>query len=196
MNYKNYNDYELIYMVRENDDYSKDILYKKYEPLIKKLASEYYNNFSNYGYTYDDFYQEALISFQRSLSLYDENQDSLLYSFVNLCIRRNLQSFCRNISNNKSNLFITNSIDIDNCSIKDVSSEISNHIDYLEFQSICKKVIYDLPILSSAILELRLNGFTYREIGVLLDIPSSSVEFRSRKGRNLLRKLLKRYYCK
>ena len=196
MNYKNYNDYELIYMVRENDDDSKDILFKKYDPIIRNIVNEYYNNFSIYGYAYDDFYQEALVSFQRAILVYDENKDSLLYSFIILCVRRNLQSFCRNISTNKSNLFITNSVDIDDCSIEDVSSEISNHIDYLEFQSICKKVIYNLPSLSSAILELKLNGFTYREIGILLDIPSSSVEFRSRRGRNILRKNLKRYYCK
>jgi len=39
MNYKKINDYELLYMVRENDDYSKDLLYEKYLPIIKSLAN-------------------------------------------------------------------------------------------------------------------------------------------------------------
>ena len=37
MDYKDYNDYELIYMVRENDDSSYDILFQKYIPIIKRM---------------------------------------------------------------------------------------------------------------------------------------------------------------
>ena len=42
MKYKQYNDYELIYMVRENDDSSRDILYQKYIPIIHHLANNFY----------------------------------------------------------------------------------------------------------------------------------------------------------
>ena len=42
MKYKNYNDYELIYMVKENDDFSYDALYKKYMPIIKSIAYDFY----------------------------------------------------------------------------------------------------------------------------------------------------------
>ena len=71
MNYKNYNDYELIYMVREKDDYSEDILLKKYLPVIKSISSEYYLKYKNYCCEYDDFLQEAMIGFQKALVSYD-----------------------------------------------------------------------------------------------------------------------------
>lgn len=42
MNYKKYNDYELIYMIRENDDSSQNILFEKYQPIIRKFANDFY----------------------------------------------------------------------------------------------------------------------------------------------------------
>ena len=104
MDYKKYNDYELVYHVRESDDDSKDVLFQKYEPILHKLAHEFYLKFSEYGYDYDDFYQEALISFYRSLSSYNEEKHSLFYSFVVLCVKRGLMSFCRNISTGCKNI--------------------------------------------------------------------------------------------
>ena len=42
MNYKNYNDYELIYSVREKDDFAFDIIFEKYQPIIKKFATDFF----------------------------------------------------------------------------------------------------------------------------------------------------------
>ena len=39
MDYKKYNDNELIYMVQENDESSTDILIRKYRPIIFKLSN-------------------------------------------------------------------------------------------------------------------------------------------------------------
>ena len=72
MNYKNYNDYELIYMVREND-VPFDLLFEKYMPILRKLSSVYYMRYSSYGYDYEDFLQEACIAFQRAINKYDDN---------------------------------------------------------------------------------------------------------------------------
>lgn len=196
MDYKKYNDYELVYMVRENDDDSKSILFRKYEPVIISIAKEFYERYKNFGYDYEDFYQEALISFQRAIVSYNENKDSLFYTFINVCLRRNLQSFCRNISTNKKNILMSSYIDITDYDIPDEKSNIDITFDYIEFSKIFKKTIYDLPSDVAAIMELKLNGFSYREIETLLDIPSSTAEFKSRKARKLLRRNLHKYYCK
>ena len=37
-----YNDYELVYLVREQNEAALDILIQKYSPLIGKIASSYY----------------------------------------------------------------------------------------------------------------------------------------------------------
>ena len=101
MNYKKYNDYELIYMVHEEDEWSRKILYQKYNPVICSIANEIYGRFNQYGYDYEDFVQEAYIAFQGALSSYNEEKNTLFYSFVVLCIRRRLLSFCRKITSRR-----------------------------------------------------------------------------------------------
>ncbi len=39
---KYYNDYELLYLINENDEIAKDILKRKYAPLIYEKSKEYY----------------------------------------------------------------------------------------------------------------------------------------------------------
>ncbi len=193
MDYKKYNDYELIYMVQENDEESKSILYQKYAPIIHNLANEYYHRYSHLGYEKDDFIQEATIAFYRALYHYDERRDSLFYSFVVLCIRRSLMSFCRIIMNRYQKDVVDYSISIDDCPMADSKSDLRSIIDYKEIEEILKKTIYSLPIHTSSILELRLNGFSYREISRLLEIPTSSVVFREKKAIRTLKNELKEY---
>ena len=71
--YKKYNDYELIYQVRENDEFCSDVILKKYEPILHSIVNEFYYNFSKYGLEKEDFYQEALLAFFRALSSYNDN---------------------------------------------------------------------------------------------------------------------------
>ncbi len=198
MDYKKYNDNELIYMVRENDEESNNILLEKYKPIIINLSKKYYDVFNNNGYEFDDFYQEALISFYNAVKRYDSTKEVLFYSFVSLCINRSLASFSRKIYISIGKTYNSNNLDINDYEycIEDERENPHNKYVYKGLENVIKKVIYSLPMESSSILELKLNGFTYKEIGILLDIPTSSVEFKSRKARSILRNKVKNYYCK
>ena len=183
MNYKNYNDYELIYMVRENSDQYRDLLFNKYIPIINNIVGEFYNNYNKYGYEYDDFYQEAMIAFDKAVVSYDENKDTLFYTYLNICIKRYLLSFVRNISSKKKNFSFDTMVSIDDIDIVDTKSDINTIFHDKDIQDICKNIIYDfsLELEETSMLELRLNGFSYREMAKLLDLPNSSIEFRFRK---------------
>ncbi len=196
MDYKKLNDNELIYMVQENDEDSTDLLVKKYSPIIYKLSLEYYNNYKGFLYEFDDFYQEALNAFYRALFSYNSNKEVLFYTFVVVCIKRALRSFGRKVSSNTKN-------DISNIDISEleycIEDEKENPVirdSFKGLEKIIKDVIFNLSLDVGAILELKLNGFTYKEISKLLDIPMSSVEFRSRRARKLLRNKINAYYCK
>ena len=195
MNYKLYNDYELIYMVRESDDISRDILYEKYKPIMMNIVSDYYNKFSDYGYDYDDFLQEAYISFQKALRFYDDSKSCLFYTFAIMCIKRGLLSFCRKISCERRNLSSYNLVDIDNCIIVDNNVDINNSIIYNDFENKLKGLMLDFSFDISNVFELRINGFTYSEIGTILDIPLSTVNFRCRKVKKAIESLFCDYYC-
>ena len=190
MKYKEFNDYELLYMVRESDDNSKDILYKKYEPLLKSIAHEFYEQYKYYGYDYEDFLQEAIISFERAIINFDEAKEILFYTFVSVCVKRSLITFARTISNNKKNISNIYCNEIDANTFVDEKSNIDNIVLNNEIESKIKNILFDLSIEFGAVLELRMNGFNYREISILLDIPTSTIEYRLRK----IRKKLKRYY--
>lgn len=188
MEYKKYNDYELIYMVRENEMY-KSILYKKYAPILKKLSREYYQQYQYYGYEYEDFLQEANMLFEKALIHYDDSRDSMFYSFVILCVKRGLLTFCRNISR-KKNLASFYFIDIDECEIADSRSDINNILNEYNYNMLVKQAILNMKIEYSTILELKVNGFSYSEISTLLDVSISTVEYRIRR----IRKEITKYF--
>ena len=195
MDYKKYNDNELIYMVQENDEVSTDLLVKKYYPIIFNLSNEYYKKYTGNIYELDDFYQEALSAFYRAIYTYNNSNGALFYTYVVVCIRRSLASFKRITSNNKNS---SNSIDIGEIEycLEDNSENPDTRDSYKELENIIREVIFSLPLESGSILELKINGFTYKEISKLLDIPMSSVEFKSRRARKLLRSKVNLYYCK
>ena len=195
MDYKKYNDNELIYMVRENDEISTNILVNKYYPIILNISNEYYKKYNGYIYDFDDFYQEGLVSFYKALSTYNNTKDVLFYTYVVFCIKRSLSSFGKLVNKKKNK---DENIDINELeyAIEDVKTNPINRDSYIELENIVRDVIFSLPLESGSILELKTNGFTYKEIGKLLDIPISSVEFKSRRARKMLRNRVMDYYCK
>ena len=136
MDYKIYNDYELVSMVQENNDDYSDVLYYKYYPIIYSISKEFYTHYCNYGWDYDDFVQEALLSFQKAINTYDETKNILFYTYMNLCIRRGLTSFCRNISCNSKNTPSYNLLDIDDFQLSDVGSDLYNLFERQELNSL------------------------------------------------------------
>lgn len=185
MNYKKYNDYELIYNVRENDDESYDNLFNKYIPIMKRLAYKYYSNYSSYGYDLEDFQQEAYIAFHGAVNNYNERKDILFYTFVILCINRSLLSFCRKISCERKNISNSYLINIDDCNIIGTSN-IEEYCEYCDIVFSFNNIYTKLGLEDSCIFELRYNGFTYKEISELLDLPLRRVQFKIRKVRKII----------
>lgn len=190
--YKKYNDYELIYQVRENDEFCSDVILKKYEPILHSIVNEYYYNFSKYGLEKEDFYQEALLAFFRALSSYNDNINCSFYSFVIICIRRKLISLCKSISNSNKNISNDYLEDITIYDICDSKANISDKVNFEEIELIIKRTMYSFPIENSSIFELKYNNFSYKEISLLLDVPIRTVEYKYRKMKSIIGKVLYR----
>ena len=189
MNYNNYNDYELVYMVRENDESSYDVLFQKYYPVIENIAMECYQGFSSYGYDYEDFLQEGYYAFQKALASYDEKKDALFYTYVSICVRRKLYSFCRKVSCQKNyNSLLCD--DVDENPILDSSYDPSLIFPFHEFWYELWNLIYSYPDEYAWVFELRINGFSYSEIEKLLEIPAR----RAQAIMSILQKKIKSFY--
>ena len=181
MNYKSYNDYELIYKIKENDDDSLDILFKKYEPIILCFCNYYYEKIKNRGADYNDLVQEANIGLYMAYLKYEERVGVLFYTFACRCIRNRLSAYTRTFFNKKNNI-INTSIPYNDL----LYGSNRDDFDYDEFIDIKNKLSFKYSI----VYELRFNGFSYKEISVLLDIPISTVDGRMCKIRKILRGLL------
>lgn len=49
MDYKQVNDYEVIYMIKENDEEARNLLIRKYKPIINKISNKYISSVKPFG---------------------------------------------------------------------------------------------------------------------------------------------------
>jgi len=188
MEYKKYNDYELVYMVRENDDDSYAILFEKYLPIIRRIAGDYYKSYSSYGSDLDDFIQEGYLGFQKALLSYDENKDVLFYTYVVLCIHRKLLSYCKRITCDSKNISNTNYVDYESIPLMDDSPLLEDIFTNRELYHNIWDIVYTFSFEYTCVFELRMNHFHYDEISTLLDISVRRAQFIVRKIQQKLRK--------
>lgn len=182
--YKNINDYELLYLIKEEDEYAYNSMYLKYSNVIKKLASKIHKNISYLGISYDDIYDAGLYGLSKAIKDFDDNSDVLFYTCANTYILREISSFIRGHSRYKHSV-LSNSVSLDkeidnegNTIIDLIENSDNNIKNYLEHEK-CKKILdlkYEMPLLYALIYELKLNDFNNTEIVTLLDIKYKTLD--------------------
>ncbi len=186
MNYKNVNDYETLYLISENDEDSMNQLFKKYRPVIISIAKKYYSKMNYHCGELEDFIQEGYIGLDRAIKSFGEYRNVLFYTFSVICIERQIKSYCRSFLSLK-NEHINNALSMDleleeNFRLLDSfrDDSVSANPDlYIEETTVLNDLIRFKNSLSwkqGLIFELRYNGFKYKEISRLLDIPISTVD--------------------
>lgn len=186
MEYK-VNDNELIYMIRENDEYALNIMFKKYRPIIKRVCSSYYVFAREYGVEFCDLIQEGNISLYKAYSTYNNYCDNSFYTYFIHCLNNHLHSYCRNISVKKHSP-LNNSLSINlDINLDDYTKIEYNYIDEEKY-FVKLKNLFNFK--NSIVFELRYNGFSYKEISRLLDIPISTIDGRLSKIRVKLKSIL------
>ena len=185
MDYKLANDYEIVYLVRENDEESRNAILKKYLPIINKIASNYYDIVSGKGVEYEDLVQEGLIALNDAIDRYQENNGAIFYTFATLCINRHLSTYCQRLNNNK-NYCLNNSISEEYAFNVADDFKMDNVFDDM----IIKEYLNLFTLEESSVLELRYNGFSYKEISKLLDISFNTINDRLHKIRRIIKNRL------
>lgn len=198
--YQEYNDYELIYMVNEKNEDAYSVLYEKYQPLLKKYASHYYQAYRKYGVEYEDLCQEAYLAFDRAVRYYQEESETLFYTFLCITVRSKILNYVKGLQTKKRSLYIDSlSLDfafgekeyslldsIENPCALNPEGECLKEDIYQKIHEFC----INLDNESSQMFELHWNGFTNLEISSLLDIDFSKVILVLRRLRHSLRNYL------
>ena len=185
--YNDENDYELLYLVKEENEDAKNIFYEKYRPLIEMKAKKYYSMSKNKGFELNDLIQEGMIGLSSAIHDYDEEKDAKFYTFAIICIERQMTSFIRNVNRQKHQA-LNNSIPIDETytktgrSLMEILNDTSakdpeeSFILIEEQEEIKNKMSKYLSNKERDVFDLRLEGFSYQEIALLLNMSPKAVD--------------------
>lgn len=188
--YKNMNDYEIIYMIKEEDSDIFNILYYKYQPLIYKIAKSNLGLFKTFGYELEDVMQLGYLTLYKCSFLYNVYNDSFFYSYFKNAFKNTLFSEIRkNKTAKKEVLNCAFSYDniIPNTKLRYVDvlpcKEKDNVWLYNKtFMQLKNSMSYSL----SCIFELYFNGYSLKEISILLDEEEEVIKRRYQKIKHII----------
>lgn len=197
MIYKELNDYELLSMKNDNED-AYDILYKKYEPLIYKIAKKMYQTNRIKGIDLTDFIQEGNIGFTQAIKHYNEQKNILFFTYAKVCIEKAIISFIIS-SNRQKHKFLNESISMDALVENEQANSLEkivmdNSLDPFKIivnkeNNLYKNIKEKLTDFELSVLELRYYGFDYKEIAKLLDKDTKSIDNAIQRIKNKSKKI-------
>ncbi len=187
-----YNDYELLDLIFENDEVAYKIMLDKYMPIIYTKAVDYYTYLKNNGYgsiCFSDFIALGMETFDNAVRKYDLNKGYLFYTFFLVCLKIDYSLFLRTMKSKKNRpIFHYQELDFEICDSSQIDPYLKIETEDLKYK--LKDYLYSLDFVDSAILELRINNFKYREIIQLLQVPSSRINRVVIKARNTFSRCL------
>ena len=201
MNYKDYSDSELMYLVKESNEDAKDIILEKYRYVIDIIFSKYKSLGKNVGLESSDLYQEALLGFMDAVNNYSEKKDVKLVTFISFCVRRRLNMALMK-ANRVKHRFLNDSLSLEHyydnidATMMDLISDneennpLNNLMNEEEFLDLNEKIKEHLSKNEYEVYELLRNGFSYTEIATLLDKTPKSVDNAIQRIKGKVRKIL------
>ena len=187
MDYKTINDYELIYLVNENNEDAFNIIFKKYENLINKYANYYYNNYKQKGINKDELNQEGKIGLYMALKTFDTLRNIKFYTLALSFIKKYMLNYIR-MSLSHKNQIISGSVSLDNIDIKE-KNNVALEIEEKELTKLLITFKNDLSFYEANIFELKYNGFKYDDIAKIMDMTKKQIDNKLLK----IRKAFKNY---
>lgn len=183
--YRDLNDYEIMYMIEENDE-AKELLFDKYRPIIINMARKYKKEGKMVGLEIEDLIQEGYLGLYSAIKNYNQDGSSIFYTYALVSIRSKILNALK-LHNTQKKKILNSSISLS----KSVSydSDLS-FIDFIvdekaiipdvvieekELFNFIREFVFSLDIENASIFELNLNGFNNNDISRLLDYSSKTV---------------------
>lgn len=185
MNYRDYNDFELLSYIAENNEDANEIIFKKYEPLINSIANKMYRYCKNSGLELNDLIQEGRLGLNEAINSYSSNKNTAFYTYARTCIERNIITMVVQTKRLK-NKFLNESISLEFTEDEKykLDSIVSDNklnpekqiLDYESEKEIIDNIKSVLTDFEQQVFELKLSSFSYKEIAELLDKDSKSID--------------------
>lgn len=187
MNYQEFNDYELLSYVKENNEEATNILYDKYKNIINKTAYKMYNYYKNTGLEQNDLAQEGYYGLSLAIENFNDSMDTSFYTYAVTCIERKMISAII-ASNRQKHKILNESVSLEKYNDDDDIVEIQSLLvdnsynpekiilDNEGTLSLIEKIEQNLTDFETTVFELKISNFSYKEIAEILNKDPKSVD--------------------
>lgn len=188
MEYREFNDYELLSYIREQNEEAGEILYKKYQPLITSIATRMFGQIQNKsGIELSDLIQEGMVGFSYAIHNYDETNGALFFTYAKTCIERKIISTIiasQRLKHKILNESISFNVETDHQEQMDIDAFLSDNrlnpevllLSNEEERELQDRIYQSLSDQERQVLDLKVSGFTYGEIAELLGLTKKKVD--------------------
>lgn len=198
--YRDLNDYELISYVSENNEEAKEIIFEKYQPLIHDRARKLFKYCKNNGAEENDLVQEGMIGLNDAIKTFQDSKDAIFYTYALKCINSRIISYIVKLGRLKNkilndSLFLElNNQDETNKFGKNLIDNSYNPEEILmneekknEIMNIIEKKLNETE---KEIINLKINGFKYKEIADIVGKDTKYIDNCIQKCKNKIKEEL------
>lgn len=175
-------------------------LYLEHEKMLRKIAYKYKNIGYIYGYDLDDLMSIQHIAFMKAAKNYDKSKGVKFITYLTIAAEREIQTefnIIKDTEKRKANMntfSINTTVQMENnekeIQLKELT--IENPYKEIEFRDFIEKIV-DMTSTKSdtkTIVEMRINGYSFGEIGKVLNINEKTVTTRYNRAIKRLKKYL------
>ncbi|MGM9849479.1 MAG: sigma-70 family RNA polymerase sigma factor [Bacilli bacterium] len=196
MKYSDMNDYELLSYVSENGT-ANEMIFKKYKPLIVETANNLYVYCKKLGVEINDLIQEGLVGLNKAINSFSESHETTFYTYASKCINRSIISYIVRLGRLK-NKVLNDSVflelydeDQSNGFGKSLADNSYNPENILISEEGKKEILdiidNNLTDFEKQVINLKINGFKYKEIADMLGKDVKYIDNCIQKIKNKIR---------
>ena len=179
------------------------MVYEKYKPLINKIATNLYKKYcKNTGLELSDLIQEGMLGLNSAMNTYQENKDTLFYTYAKTCIERKIISTVISANRQKHKIlneslpFELNLSDSDlniDFFLKDNNYNPENIVvDMENSEELMNKIEDSLTPFEQQVLQLKLDGFDYKEISQIINTDPKKIDNAIQRIKTKIKKILEK----
>ena len=197
MNYKDFNDYELLDHIHSCNEDANEIMIYKYRPLTVNLAKKLIK-YCNGGIDLNDLIQEGLVGLNEAINSFREDKETNFGTYAKLCIERRMYSLVKSTRTYK-NKILNESISLEDEDENNIDRFLidnrTNPSEMVEENDYQEKVLIELnnqlTDLEKQVFELKKNDFNYKEIAEILDKDPKVIDNTIQRIKAKLKKIMK-----
>lgn len=200
MNYRDLNDQEILDYISENQEY-EEIIFKKYEPIIKGYAKKYYPYIRNNGIEMSDLIQEGMVALNNAMRQFNSSKEATFYTYAINCIERKMINVVANSKRlkhkvlNESISFELTSNDEDMLTLENLFFNENENPEIMisskeNEEELVKKIKFALTDFENQVFDLKYNGFEYKEIASILDKDIKSIDNAIQRIKTKIKKII------